>query len=192
MTPDLLRRVAAVDPRGVALTLLEHLVEALGARGGVVFAVRKGGLTPFAEKTSLQGIGLAMTLWDAHTEKLKAGVQAVDGDACLMPVSSNGLLIGGVWLDGVDSRACDLGELGDLIAATIDAPPLALDRALDMETDEFDRRRTIMLLEENEWNVARVSRLMKVTRKTIYSRLDRWGVSRKKIWKGRAPMAATA
>lgn len=184
MTPDLLRRVAAVDPRGVALTLLDHLIETLGARGGAVFALRKGGLSPFAERTSLQGLGLAMKLWDENLEALAAGTKGVEGDLCILPVRVDGLLVGGVWLDGVDPRLADLGDMADLIAATIDAPALPLDHALDMETDEFAKRRTLMLLRDNEWNVARVSRIMKVTRKTIYDRLGRWGIERQIVRKG--------
>ncbi len=184
MNPDLLRLVAGVDPRGIALKLLDHLIETLGARGGAVLALRKGGLSPFAERTSLQGLGLAMKLWDENLEALAAGTKAVDGDGCLLPLRANGLLVGGVWLDGVDSRLAELGDMADLIAAAIDAPALPLDHALDMETDEFAKRRTLKLLMDNEWNVARVSRIMKVTRKTIYDRLERWGIERQIVRKG--------
>jgi transcriptional regulator of acetoin/glycerol metabolism len=34
------------------------------------------------------------------------------------------------------------------------------------------------ILEQNEWNIARVARLLGVTRPTIYARLERFGLPR--------------
>jgi transcriptional regulator of acetoin/glycerol metabolism len=45
------------------------------------------------------------------------------------------------------------------------------------------RAQLIALLDRNEWNIARVARLMRVTRRTIYLRLDRYGVERKRVRK---------
>jgi transcriptional regulator of acetoin/glycerol metabolism len=41
----------------------------------------------------------------------------------------------------------------------------------------------VALLDRNEWNIARVARLMRVTRRTVYLRLERYGVERKKVRK---------
>src|SRR3954467_8732345 len=102
MTPDILRRIVSVDPRAVAATLLAYLIEAHGARGGVVFALRKGGLAAFAEKASLESLGMGMKVWDENVAGLIAGTKAVDGDTCILPLERDGLLVGGVWLEGVD------------------------------------------------------------------------------------------
>ena len=45
------------------------------------------------------------------------------------------------------------------------------------------REKLLLLLNRNEWNIARVSRLMGVTRRTIYLRLQRYGIPREKIRK---------
>jgi len=49
--------------------------------------------------------------------------------------------------------------------------------------DDMAREKLLLLLNRNEWNIARVSRLMNVTRRTIYLRLQRYGIPREKIRK---------
>jgi GAF domain-containing protein len=57
--------------------------------------------------------------------------------------------------------------------------------------DDMAREKLLLLLNRNEWNIARVSRLMGVTRRTIYLRLQRYGVPREKIRKTlRRPVTA--
>ena len=38
-----------------------------------------------------------------------------------------------------------------------------------------------LLLNRNEWNIARVARLMGVTRRTVYLRLQRYGIPRERV-----------
>jgi transcriptional regulator of acetoin/glycerol metabolism len=47
----------------------------------------------------------------------------------------------------------------------------------------MEKEKLLLLLDRNEWNIARVARLMNITRRTIYLRLARWGVPREKIRK---------
>jgi transcriptional regulator of acetoin/glycerol metabolism len=53
--------------------------------------------------------------------------------------------------------------------------------------DDVARQQLLVLLEKNEWNIARVSRLIGVTRATIYNRLTRLGIERRRIPKGTGP-----
>jgi transcriptional regulator of acetoin/glycerol metabolism len=48
---------------------------------------------------------------------------------------------------------------------------------------EMEKEKMLLLLDRNEWNIARVARLMNVTRRTIYLRLQRWGIPREKVRK---------
>ena len=58
--------------------------------------------------------------------------------------------------------------------------------------DDMAREKLLLLLNRNEWNIARVSRLMNVTRRTIYLRLQRYGIPREKIRKTlRRPVTVT-
>jgi len=39
----------------------------------------------------------------------------------------------------------------------------------------------LLLLNRNEWNIARVARLMGVTRRTVYLRLQRYNIPRERV-----------
>jgi transcriptional regulator of acetoin/glycerol metabolism len=43
-----------------------------------------------------------------------------------------------------------------------------------------DRDELIRVLDAHQWNIVRVAKLIGVSRKTLYSRLERWGIERKK------------
>jgi DNA-binding NtrC family response regulator len=57
--------------------------------------------------------------------------------------------------------------------------------------DDIEREKLLLLLNRNEWNIARVARLMGVTRRTIYLRLGRYKIPREKVRKTK-PRAATS
>lgn len=52
--------------------------------------------------------------------------------------------------------------------------------------EDMEREKLLLLLNRNEWNIARVSRLMNVTRRTIYLRLARYNIPRERIRKSRS------
>jgi len=49
--------------------------------------------------------------------------------------------------------------------------------------EDMEREKLLLLLNRNEWNIARVSRLMGVTRRTIYLRLARYNIPRERVRK---------
>jgi DNA-binding NtrC family response regulator len=52
----------------------------------------------------------------------------------------------------------------------------------EMLTDvEIERQRLLAALQRNEWNIARVARLLGVTRRTIYLRLARHEIPRRRV-----------
>ena len=57
--------------------------------------------------------------------------------------------------------------------------------------EDMEREKLLLLLNRNEWNIARVARLMGVTRRTIYLRLQRYNIPRERVPKTR-PRRATA
>ena len=57
--------------------------------------------------------------------------------------------------------------------------------------EDMEREKLLLLLNRNEWNIARVSRLMGVTRRTIYLRLQRYNIPRERVPKTR-PRTARA
>lgn len=54
---------------------------------------------------------------------------------------------------------------------------------------EAEAKSLCMLMEAHGWNLSRVARELGVTRMTIYNRLRRWGLTRKRVSKARGPRA---
>jgi transcriptional regulator with GAF, ATPase, and Fis domain len=51
--------------------------------------------------------------------------------------------------------------------------------------EDMEREKLLLLLNRNEWNIARVARLMGVTRRTVYLRLQRYNIPRERVPKSR-------
>jgi transcriptional regulator with GAF, ATPase, and Fis domain len=122
----------------------------------------------------------------------------------VVPVFEADRLVAIMYLDGRHPRfAADQGLnrltklariVGKAVADARDGvgrtPREALDDYLERTpSEELDRQKLLLLLTRNEWNIARVSRLMNVTRRTIYLRLARFGIERQKIRKTRLRLA---
>jgi transcriptional regulator of acetoin/glycerol metabolism len=45
----------------------------------------------------------------------------------------------------------------------------------------LQRQHLLVTLSQNDWNIARSARLMGVTRRTVYLRLQRYGIPRKRV-----------
>jgi transcriptional regulator of acetoin/glycerol metabolism len=45
---------------------------------------------------------------------------------------------------------------------------------------ESEKERLVAILSANQWNILRVAKLIGVTRRTVYLRMQRWGIERKK------------
>jgi predicted DNA-binding protein (UPF0251 family) len=137
----------------------------------------------------------------ASLERLSQGRSAVASQRLLLqrgePVSADGItllpltrdsgLVGVVLLEGGTSsmEGTDL-ILTAIVAAVMVAMaprPLAgdLDQFVGIRSDELERHRLIELLKRNEWNLARVARVLGVTRRTVYMRLKRYDIARQKV-----------
>ena len=46
---------------------------------------------------------------------------------------------------------------------------------------EAERVQLLSLLQEHDWNIARVAALLGIARRTVYMRLERYGIARKKV-----------
>lgn len=122
----------------------------------------------------------------------------------VVPVFEGERLVALVYLDGRNTRfAAEQGIaritklariVGKAVADARDGvgrtPREALDDYLERTpSEDLEREKLLLLLNRNEWNIARVSRLMNVTRRTIYLRLARFGIARQKIRKTRPRLA---
>jgi GAF domain-containing protein len=57
---------------------------------------------------------------------------------------------------------------------------------------DIERQKLLLLLNRNDWNIARVARLMGVTRRTVYLRLQRYNIPRERVLKSRLRSAAAS
>jgi len=124
------------------------------------------------------------------------------------PVFSGDELVALFYVDSLQPHFCTphdlerMGKFSRILAKAVTSGAMAdgrdTSRAEDWEhylertpVDDMAREKLLLLLNRNEWNIARVSRLMGVTRRTIYLRLQRYGVPREKIRKTlRRPVTA--
>lgn len=123
------------------------------------------------------------------------------------PVHADERLVGLVYIDSLEPRFCTphdlerLAKFGRIFAkALTDVEPAeervqgrlaaAWDSYLERTpVDDIEREKLLLLLNRNEWNIARVARLMGVTRRTIYLRLARYNVPRERVRKTRGRAA---
>jgi len=57
---------------------------------------------------------------------------------------------------------------------------------------DLERQKLLLLLERHEWNIARVARLLGTTRRTVYARLERYRIARRRVRKAPTTRRAPA
>jgi len=119
----------------------------------------------------------------------------------IVPVFEEDDLLALLYVDSLEPHFCDSHDLGRLSkfsriiakAVTENATPgdargsgEAWEAYLERTpVEDMEREKLLLLLNRNEWNIARVARLMGVTRRTIYLRLQRYNIPRERVPKGR-------
>jgi transcriptional regulator with GAF, ATPase, and Fis domain len=127
----------------------------------------------------------------------------------VVPVFDEDNLVALLYVDSFDPHFCETHDLARLskfsrivakavsdsaspapkmpIPVTVDAWQTYLERT---PVEDMEREKLLLLLNRNEWNIARVARLMGVTRRTIYLRLQRYNIPREKVRKTLRPAHA--
>ena len=119
----------------------------------------------------------------------------------IVPVFEEDDLLALLYVDSLEPHFCDSHDLGRLSkfsriiakAVTENATPgdargsgEAWEAYLERTpVEDMEREKLLLLLNRNEWNIARVARLMGVTRRTIYLRLERYKIPRERVSKSR-------
>jgi GAF domain-containing protein len=143
----------------------------------------------------------------ATDRRLKAGERGGAASLAVVPVFEGDELVALLYVDSLDPHFCTAQDLermskfSRILAKAVGdtgAPESHGGRAESWETylertpvEDMEREKLLLLLNRNEWNIARVSRLMGVTRRTIYLRLQRYNIPRERVPKTR-PRAARA
>ena len=186
------------DPRASSEKTLAFLLSLHGAKGGVVLAVQGSETTPFA----LMNVGLdrlvrVRSLWLQHERALRAARHAAGEDYLLAPLLEDGELVGALFLDAPrDRRLDDIYRM--TLAKAIRAHRAGGPQSLTVEkylasvsAQDVQREQLVLALNQNEWNIARVARLLGVTRRTIYMRMERYGIQRRRPPKTLKPMRSS-
>ena len=123
--------------------------------------------------------------WESHREAFMQGRSRLEDGAALSPVMDRGELLGLLFVEvGRPHDARDLEALSRI--ARIAAQALAKAKAdptgylATTTPNDVARDQLLVLLEQNEWNISRVARALGVTRPTIYARLDKYGIERRR------------
>lgn len=205
----------ANNPRRLADRTLAIVIALVNARSAALFACSDAGLALFTSSSVDQhSLDAATRLWEEHRASLRRGTLLYKADwpaeargkgpaslALIPMLDDGGNLFAILYVDGSESHFCGVGDLDRLskFAPVVQravrgegveaAPPagagaweeyLAKTPVADME-----REKLLLLLSRNEWNIARVARLMGVTRRTIYLRLQRHHIPRERVSKSR-------
>lgn len=141
---------------------------------------------------------------DRRLPKPEAG--SIPAAFAIVPVVQDGALIALLYVDSLDPHFCASHDLDRLkkfsriiakavtdssegrVRPNVDAWETYLERT---PVEDMEREKLLLLLNRNEWNIARVARLMGVTRRTIYLRLERYKIPRERVRKTK-PRPATA
>jgi GAF domain-containing protein len=119
----------------------------------------------------------------------------------IVPVLEDETLIALLYVDSQDPHFCDahdlerLSKFSRIVAKSVQdnvAPRPAGGSTDSWEAylertpvEDMEREKLLLLLNRNEWNIARVARMMGVTRRTVYLRLQRYNIPRERVPKSR-------
>jgi transcriptional regulator with GAF, ATPase, and Fis domain len=126
----------------------------------------------------------------------------------VVPVLEEDTLLAVIYVDSQDPHFCDahdlerLGKFSRIVAKSVqdsgsprpaaggvggDSWEAYLERT---PVEDMEREKLLLLLNRNEWNIARVARMMGVTRRTVYLRLQRYNIPRERVPKSRLKSAS--
>jgi hypothetical protein len=186
------------DPDAFRDRLLAGVVARFAARHVALFSVEEGRLRLVASSAINQAsLDRAALVWEWRHDTLESRKPVIEKPAegapaaMALPIASpEGLLY--IEMDAQPAREPDAAELQRL--AELAAIGLRENRGGPLRSrasgylrqaseDDLLRDKLLLSLQEHEWNIARVARLLGVTRRTIYLRLERWGIPRRKVVK---------
>jgi hypothetical protein len=199
---DAADRVASPsDPQGLARRTLDAVLAFSGGRAAALFQREQARILLFAslglEQGALEAVEKAWLKERPRFMAREALLVTVNNQPrALIPVEDGSQVIGLLYVEGAGplqqrdlnalAQFARIGAMAFLLPAA--AAPIfqtrvePLDAYLARTTPEdVDRQQLLALLHRNEWNIARVARLLAVTRATIYNRLERYGIRRERV-----------
>jgi len=140
----------------------------------------------------------------AAERRLPASVAERPGPAsfAIVPVLEDEALLALLYVDSQEPHFCDahdlerLSKFSRIVAKSVNdtasprpgagGSPDSWEAYLERTpVEDMEREKLLLLLNRNEWNIARVARMMGVTRRTVYLRLQRYNIPRERVPKSR-------
>lgn len=174
------------DPRLAADRTLGLLLARCEAGAGAVLKNRAGELLAFVQRElPVNRFAHIQDLWRTNRQRVEAGRMVKGADYALIPLRDDSAIVGVVYLD----------RPGAVDPAEIEASLLTLTKAVtardhigslssyltSLPGDELQREQLLAMLDRNEWNISRVARVLGLARRTIYLRMERYGIPRKRV-----------
>ena len=176
--------LVADDPRISAGKLLDHIAARCKAKGAAAVTVDSGELASFAGEVPLSRLAALESLWKVEAKNLRAGLAVTAGSYRLLPLMDGQELTGLLFIEGntgVEKKNPAVVALAAALKAAR-ARPAPHDAGEEVVVGrETERQRLVAALELHEWNIARVARLIGVTRRTIYLRLRKHKIDRLRV-----------
>jgi hypothetical protein len=174
------------DPRQAADKTLAYLVSYLRARAGAVLTVDTEEPSLFiGQSLRLETLSALRALWVEHQAALLNGRLVREGSHALVPIQHSQELVALLYLDAPrpfepESISVFQVALAEAVRASSRRPPFETYLG-STRSEDLERQHLLVTLSQNDWNIARAARLMGVTRRTVYLRLQRYGIPRKRV-----------
>jgi hypothetical protein len=178
------RILVSDDPRRSADKILGFLVALTDARAGAVLSIEAGEPVLFVIRNlGLDALAGLRPVWLQQRAALAAGRSITDRGRSLIPLLSGPELVGILYLEAPrtldpDTIALYTVSLVQALRAEAKSPPAEIGA---MRADDLQRLQLLKALDENEWNIARVARILGITRRTVNLRLERFGIKRRRV-----------
>jgi hypothetical protein len=181
--------VESGGPGTVATNAVTFVARATRSTSAAAFMLgEQGDLRLFASHQIDQGaLDAVNEAWVAHASAFRSGETTRTEKGVISPLTLGPDFVGLLFLGQTAPVNLErLGRVLEILAKAMrsaSATPLRSEWATFLERtspEEVAREQLVLLLEQNEWNVARVARLKGVTRPTIYNWMERYGIKRKR------------
>lgn len=199
-----LRPASEQDPSTSSVALVHGICALAGSERVALFRLaHTSWRLVWADRIAQDDLGVVDAVDGRRLDLLHAGTTLrTPAAAVLLPCRADSALVALLYLSPAPPPSVlprhILPHIGELLALSlepergaaargtaavhdIDEPPLTL------TSREAARDELVTLLESQEWNVARVARVLGVTRMTIYNRLRRHAIPRLKVLKSQKP-----
>jgi ActR/RegA family two-component response regulator len=180
----MLALLVADDPRRSADRILTRLVQIHQARGGAILRPRQDQAEIWLSAgLSLAAVAELPVRWADHRTALATGEAVVEPGFALLPAMLGDDMVAALYLAQPENLAVgDARVFGAAIAQAVQASSASAPyRVPETSPTEEARLQMLTLLERHEWNIAEVARLLGVTRRTVYMRLQSFGIERKHV-----------